>query len=253
MLWDRAGRARRRHLDDRSAQLGRRDAPYIYSRRAPRREIQRDARSTLRPSPSFHRLLLRGPDRDRRPGGAPRVPAPPRAARARSSPTCASCSSRCGARISAIRFSPSSCPPLEPDGTSHLWEAIGRRFTGMSYGEADRLSKRNKEFMRRTFSRTASTRPCSSEDAQRVIGKVGAQTRGRREAAAPHRLPLRRSASTPSTAVHTSSRPPQITLVRAAKSSSAGDDRACRLRNGGCSDALAARPYFRPPFSSPKR
>src|SRR6478609_8191056 len=36
-------------------------------------------------------------------------------------------------------------PPLEPDGTSHLWEALGRHFTGLSYSEADRLSKRNKE------------------------------------------------------------------------------------------------------------
>src|SRR3954469_9876082 len=37
-------------------------------------------------------------------------------------------------------------PPLEKDGTSHLWEAVGRHFTGMSYAEADKLSKRNKEF-----------------------------------------------------------------------------------------------------------
>ena len=39
-------------------------------------------------------------------------------------------------------------PPLEPDGTSHLWEALGRHFTGLSYREADRLCKRNKEFIR---------------------------------------------------------------------------------------------------------
>jgi len=25
-------------------------------------------------------------------------------------------------------------PPLEPDGTSRLWEALGRRFTGLTYG-----------------------------------------------------------------------------------------------------------------------
>ncbi|MCA9608643.1 MAG: arginine N-succinyltransferase, partial [Myxococcales bacterium] len=39
-------------------------------------------------------------------------------------------------------------PPLEPDGTSHLWEAVGRHFTGLTYREADRLSKKNKEFIR---------------------------------------------------------------------------------------------------------
>ena len=42
-------------------------------------------------------------------------------------------------------------PPLEPDGTSHLWEALGRHFTDMSYSEADQLSKRNKEFIRGLF------------------------------------------------------------------------------------------------------
>jgi arginine N-succinyltransferase len=26
--------------------------------------------------------------------------------------------------------SPSSSRPLEPDGTSHLWDALGRHFTG---------------------------------------------------------------------------------------------------------------------------
>ena len=39
-------------------------------------------------------------------------------------------------------------PPLEPDGTSLLWEALGRKFTGLSYQEADRLSHENKEFIR---------------------------------------------------------------------------------------------------------
>ena len=42
-------------------------------------------------------------------------------------------------------------PPLEPDGTSHLWEALGRHFTDMSYAEADRLSKKNKEFIKALF------------------------------------------------------------------------------------------------------
>src|SRR5881394_380342 len=32
-------------------------------------------------------------------------------------------------------------PPLEPDGTSVLWEHLGRHFTGLDYQQADRLSK----------------------------------------------------------------------------------------------------------------
>ncbi len=69
-------------------------------------------------------------------------------------------------------------PPLEPDGTSHLWEAVGRRFTGLSYREADRLSARNKEFVRGLFPDGPIYATLLPERAQRVIGQVGAQTRG---------------------------------------------------------------------------
>ncbi|MEM1418469.1 MAG: arginine N-succinyltransferase [Myxococcota bacterium] len=69
-------------------------------------------------------------------------------------------------------------PPLEPDGTSHLWEAVGRRFTGMSYREADRLSKRNKEFIRGLFPDGDIYASLLSEQAQAVLGEVGPKTRG---------------------------------------------------------------------------
>jgi arginine N-succinyltransferase len=69
-------------------------------------------------------------------------------------------------------------PPLEPDGTSHLWEALGRRFTGMSYQEADRLSKKNKEFIKGLFPEGFIYASLLSPEAQAVIGKTGAQTRG---------------------------------------------------------------------------
>ena len=69
-------------------------------------------------------------------------------------------------------------PPLEPDGTSHLWEALGRHFTGLSYSEADRLSKRNKEFIRGLFPEGEIYATLLPERAQAVIGEVGAQTRG---------------------------------------------------------------------------
>ncbi len=69
-------------------------------------------------------------------------------------------------------------PPLEEDGTSHLWEAVGRHFTGMSYREADRLSKRNKEFIRGLFPDGDIYASLLPEEARGVIGKVGPQTRG---------------------------------------------------------------------------
>jgi arginine N-succinyltransferase len=69
-------------------------------------------------------------------------------------------------------------PPLEPDGTSHLWEAVGRRFTGLSYREADRLSKKNKEFIRGLFPNGDIYAGLLSPEAQAVIGEVGPQTRG---------------------------------------------------------------------------
>lgn len=69
-------------------------------------------------------------------------------------------------------------PPLEPDGTSHLWDALGRHFTGLTYGEADRLSKQNKEFIRGLFPEGTIYASLLPEKAQAVIGKVGAQTRG---------------------------------------------------------------------------
>jgi arginine N-succinyltransferase len=69
-------------------------------------------------------------------------------------------------------------PPLEPDGTSHLWDALGRHFTGLTYAEADRLSKQNKEFIRGLFPEGTIYASLLPEKAQAVIGKVGAQTRG---------------------------------------------------------------------------
>ncbi len=69
-------------------------------------------------------------------------------------------------------------PPLEADGRSHLWEAVGSRFTGLSYREADRLSKRNKEFIRALFPDGDICVSLLPADAQAAIGQVGEQTRG---------------------------------------------------------------------------
>ena len=68
-------------------------------------------------------------------------------------------------------------PPFEDDGTSPLWEAYGRRFTGLTYREADQLSKSNKEFVRSLFPDEIYATPLP-EAAQRAIGEVGPQTKG---------------------------------------------------------------------------
>ena len=69
-------------------------------------------------------------------------------------------------------------PPLEPDGTSHLWNALGRHFTDLSYAEADLLSKKNKEFIRGLFPEGTIYASLLPQQAQDVIGKVGSQTKG---------------------------------------------------------------------------
>ena len=69
-------------------------------------------------------------------------------------------------------------PPLEPDGTSRLWEALGRRFTGLTYQEADRLSHQNKEFIRSLFPEEPIYASLLPDHVQEVIGQVGPATKG---------------------------------------------------------------------------
>ena len=69
-------------------------------------------------------------------------------------------------------------PPLEPDGTSLLWEALGRHFTGMSYQEADRISQNNKEFIRALFPSEPLYASLLPPAVQALIGQVGPATRG---------------------------------------------------------------------------
>ena len=68
-------------------------------------------------------------------------------------------------------------PPLEPDGTSKLWEALGRQFTGLSYQEADRLSKDNKEFIHALFPDDPIHTELLPDDVRALIGQVGEETR----------------------------------------------------------------------------
>jgi arginine N-succinyltransferase len=69
-------------------------------------------------------------------------------------------------------------PPLEADGTSKLWEALGRRFTGLTYQEADRLSKDNKEFIHALFPDDPIHTELLPNDVREIIGQVGEETKG---------------------------------------------------------------------------
>jgi arginine N-succinyltransferase len=159
------------------AQLGNKEAPYIYV------DVLEQEKYSATIDKHFHHTLLRtgysynGPTEI---GGLVLEPEFRRA------------EERLGTMISYVRFLFMAAhhdlfqeevlaelmPPLEPDGTSLLWEALGRRFTGMSYQEADRLSKRNKEFVKSLFPEEVIYASVLSEAAQSVIGKTGAQTRG---------------------------------------------------------------------------
>jgi arginine N-succinyltransferase len=69
-------------------------------------------------------------------------------------------------------------PPLEVDGTSKLWESLGRHFTGLSYQEADKISKDNKEFIRTLFPQGLLYTALMPKDVRDVIGVVGPKTHG---------------------------------------------------------------------------
>lgn len=65
-------------------------------------------------------------------------------------------------------------PPLTENGESILWEAVGRRFTNLSYQEADVLSRKNKEFVTSLFPRGDIYTCLLSGEVRDAIGKVGA-------------------------------------------------------------------------------
>jgi arginine N-succinyltransferase len=158
-------------------QLGRRDAPYIYV------DVFEEERYSATLDKHFRHVVLKigysygGPTEI---GGLIVSP------ESRKKPE------RLGLLISYVRFLyiamhrewfqsellAELLPPLEPDGTSHLWNALGRKFTEMTYAEADRLSKKNKEFIKGLFPEGPVYASLLPQDAQDVIGKVGAQTRG---------------------------------------------------------------------------
>ena len=71
-------------------------------------------------------------------------------------------------------------PRLEEDNRSPLWEALGRKFTGLSYQEADRLSRENKEFIQQLFPPGEIYCTIFTQKIQDSIGEVGPETAGAR-------------------------------------------------------------------------
>jgi arginine N-succinyltransferase len=67
-------------------------------------------------------------------------------------------------------------PPLLRDGRSAFWEAFGKRFTGLDYQTADKISRENKEFIQQLFPPTDVYATLFPPAVRRVLGKVGPAT-----------------------------------------------------------------------------
>lgn len=68
-------------------------------------------------------------------------------------------------------------PELNADGTSELWEHLGRHFTGLDYTTADKMSRENIEFIRSLFPFEPIYTSLLPSEVQAKIGKVGPPTK----------------------------------------------------------------------------
>jgi arginine N-succinyltransferase len=68
-------------------------------------------------------------------------------------------------------------PPLTDEGRSEFWEALGRRFTGLPYQEADLLSQSHKEFIKSLFPQEDVYLCLLDAKARSVVGRVGEATK----------------------------------------------------------------------------
>lgn len=67
-------------------------------------------------------------------------------------------------------------PPFTSDGKSLLWEALGRKFTNLPYLEADKISRKHKEFITSLFPRQTIYLCLLDAKTRAVIGQVGENT-----------------------------------------------------------------------------
>ena len=68
-------------------------------------------------------------------------------------------------------------PPLTEEGRSEFWEALGRRFTGLNYQEADLLSQSHKEFIESLFPEDDIYLCLLDPKARLVLGRVAESTK----------------------------------------------------------------------------
>jgi len=69
-------------------------------------------------------------------------------------------------------------PPFTSEGKSLLWEALGRRFTGLDYRIADHISRSNKEFIKNLFPDGQIYTTLFEEETRNMIGAIGPSSQG---------------------------------------------------------------------------
>jgi len=72
-------------------------------------------------------------------------------------------------------------PPLARGGKSLFWESFGRRFTGLDYQDADRRSRKGKEFIQQLFPSSDVHATLLPPRVQRLLGAVGRETQAARQ------------------------------------------------------------------------
>ncbi len=117
-------------------------------------------------------------------------------------------------------------PPLEPNGTSRLWEWLGRRFTGLTYQQADRLSRTNHEFMKALFPHTPLYTSLMPPDVQAIIGAVGPQTEGVRHMLTRQGFRYNQHIDPFDGGPHYEARTPDVPIVAQCRQVSCDDDSA---------------------------
>lgn len=124
-------------------------------------------------------------------------------------------------------------PPFNEEGSSELWEAYGRRFTGMKYQEADLLSRTDKDFIKNLFPPEDIYTCLFSPKAQAVIGETGTATK-------PVKHMLEKIGFSYLDAVdpfdggpHYGAKTKQVTLVKKLKKVSLSDTRIDSIGNSG--------------------
>ncbi|MGH9391635.1 MAG: arginine N-succinyltransferase, partial [Vicinamibacteria bacterium] len=70
--------------------------------------------------------------------------------------------------------------PLDEEGKNLFWEVYGRRFTGLTYREADRLSMLDKKFILSLFPQTDLYAALLPEEVQPLLGEVAPGARAAR-------------------------------------------------------------------------